>query len=76
MAAGLDAPLTVARLPKRSDTLPKRYGAVAQLVERDNRTVEARGSIPLSSTTKGSTDHESMAVVGSVRSRLIRWDGW
>ena len=25
-------------------------GAVAQLVERDNRTVEARGSIPLSST--------------------------
>ena len=51
MAAGLDAPL------KRSDTslaprgtLPKRYGAVAQLVERDNRTVEARGSIPLSST--------------------------
>ena len=50
MAAGLDAPLTVARLQKRSDTLPKRYGAVAQLVERDNRTVEARGSIPLSST--------------------------
>ena len=32
--------------------IPRRYGAVAQLVERDNRTVEARGSIPLSSTPK------------------------
>ena len=31
-------------------TLLVRRGAVAQLVERNNRTVEARGSIPLSST--------------------------
>ena len=47
--------------PRRADPLPsstrptRRYtrgvlGAVAQLVERNNRTVEARGSIPLSST--------------------------
>ncbi len=34
----------------RPGTLLARRGAVAQLVERNNRTVEARGSIPLSST--------------------------
>ena len=34
----------------RAGTLLARRGAVAQLVERNNRTVEARGSIPLSST--------------------------
>ena len=28
------------------------HGAIAQLVERDNRTVEAKGSIPFSSTPK------------------------
>ena len=41
--------------PLPSPHAPRRYtrgvlGAVAQLVERNNRTVEARGSIPLSST--------------------------
>ena len=45
---------TMDRSPRRlSGPLPLhcgRRGAVAQLVERNNRTVEARGSIPLSST--------------------------
>ena len=38
------------RLTDTTGTLRAGYGAVAQLVERNNRTVEARGSIPLSST--------------------------
>ena len=41
--------------PRRRYDSVVRYGAVAQLVERDNRTVEARGSIPLSSTEIGNT---------------------
>ena len=45
-AAGRTAGLT----PAPPGTLARRRGAVAQLVERNNRTVEARGSIPLSST--------------------------
>ena len=53
MAAGLDAPLSTSPLGKALGIQSAiRYGAVAQLVERDNRTVEARGSIPLSSTTE------------------------
>ena len=47
-------PATTRRIGRRQQ-LARRYtrgvlGAVAQLVERNNRTVEARGSIPLSST--------------------------
>ena len=38
------------RLIRRHRYTRARRGAVAQLVERNNRTVEARGSIPLSST--------------------------
>jgi hypothetical protein len=55
VAAGLDAPLIPsATWAQVLGTISNRYGAVAQLVERDNRTVEARGSIPLSSTAERS----------------------
>ena len=41
------------------------HGAVAQLVERNNRTVEARGSIPLSSTA--SRPSRAVGLAGSTR---------
>ncbi len=60
MAERLDAPLARSRFcgalarPRWIEwlggTLPVRYGAVAQLVERFVRNEEVRGSIPLSST--------------------------
>ena len=46
-------------LPTCPTTLAARDGAVAQLVERNNRTVEARGSIPLSSTRQLAVDPPS-----------------
>jgi hypothetical protein len=49
IAARLDRPFPDTHSPAADPS--ERIGAVAQLGERDVRNVEARGSIPLSSTT-------------------------
>ena len=58
-------PIGMGRRPPSRYTRARR-GAVAQLVERNNRTVEARGSIPLSSTRR------SLALWRVARLRVAR----
>jgi hypothetical protein len=55
------------RPERRSGPYPIRFGAVAQMGERCNRTAEVRGSIPLGSTSHSTLDRHSYARSDNVR---------